>query len=185
MGSTLVQGLAIWLGLSVVVMVGMTGVVMITRARAARESDTLVDLSSEPEVDLGRASLGREGRPRPSEYSLPTRHQVTDQSSVLERLLAGMMLPCELAPSPTLSADRWLFVTHGHQPRIVALAIVEELERLGLDVHPVGYTEARARREGLELLVVLHADDESLQSDHRDLHPTALTGDTVVEFLVP
>ena len=174
MSSLLLRIVVWWLVVSVVVMAAMTTVVMVLRSRGARGAAAVIELSPRRARGDGGAAItitDRDDTGPDVGLTLPTRGKITGDSSVLERLLAGANLPCDLQPAPTLDPDRWMFVTAGHQPRTVALAVVEELHRLGLEVTPVGYTEARARREGLELSVTVHADEDLRHHDesrHRE-----------------
>ena len=74
-----------------------------------------------------------------------------------------------------------------HRPRaaeVVAVAVVDELERLGMDVEPLSYTEARAWRDGLELAVTIYLEPNRVIRGRRPAFPTAAPDAVVVEFSV-
>lgn len=112
-------------------------------------------------------------------------HQVTTDSGSLNRLLAGVQLPCgleRLHPDDEDEAVRMAFVTVAQEPRMVAVSVVDELERLGMEVEPLSYTEARAHRDGFELAVTIYLEPRRVIRARRTAFPTAPLDAVVVEF---
>lgn len=112
---------------------------------------------------------------------------VSLQSGALNRLLAGVRLPCgleRLHPDGEDEDLRWAFFTIGHEPKIVAMSVAGELERLGLEVEPLSYTEARALQDGLELSVTIFLEPRRVVRNRRVAFPTAPAAAVVVEFAV-
>ena len=75
-------------------------------------------------------------------------------------------------------------MTTGYDARVVAVSIVDELERLGMDVEPLSFTEARAWRDGLELAVTIHLEPRRVIRYRRPAFPTAPEESIVLEFSV-
>ena len=112
-------------------------------------------------------------------------HQVTTDSGSLNRLLAGVQMPCgleRLHPADEDETVRMAFVTVAEEPRLVAVSVVDELERLGMEVEPLSYTEARAHRDGFELAVTIYLEPRRVVRSRRTAFPTAPVDGVVVEF---
>ena len=112
-------------------------------------------------------------------------HQVSEDSGSLNRLLAGVQLPCGLERLHLDDEDETMsmaFVTAEAEPRIIAVSLVDELERLGMEVEPLSYTEARAHRDGFELAVTIYLEPRRVIRDRRTAFPKAPTDSVVVEF---
>ena len=62
--------------------------------------------------------------------------------------------------------------------------MADELERLGLEVEPLSYTEARAWRDGLELAVTIFLEPRRVIRGRRAAFPTAPPDAVVIEFSV-
>lgn len=114
-------------------------------------------------------------------------HAVTAESGALDRLLAGVAMPCELERLPLEGEDdsvRMAFQTTGYDAREVAVSVVDELERMGLDVEPLSYTEARAFRDGFEIAVSIYIEPTRVIRDRRLAFPGAEPSGIVIEFSV-
>ncbi len=115
------------------------------------------------------------------------RHQVTASSGALDRLLAGVQMPCGLVRLVIDGEDeslRMAFQTFGFEAREVAVSVVDELERMGMDIEPLSYTEARAFRDGLELAVSIFTEPNRVIRNRRLAFPGADPSGTVIEFSV-
>ena len=134
------------------------------------------------------ASLAARTRERvPVGASPVVSRRLTAESGVLERLLAGVRLPCDLAPLRVDGDDprlRQSFVTYGYDGREVALCVADELERMGMDIEPLTYREARAFRDGLELAVTIHLEPSRVIRDRRIAYPGLAADAVVIEFSV-
>jgi hypothetical protein len=114
-------------------------------------------------------------------------HQVSSESGALDRLLAGVSMPCELERLPLEDEDpamRMAFVTTGHDARVAAVSVVDELERLGMEIEPLSYTEARAFRDGLEIAVSIYLEPKRVIRGRRPAFPGAPSDSVVIEFSV-
>jgi hypothetical protein len=114
-------------------------------------------------------------------------HQVNAESGALDRLLAGVSLPCELERLYVDGEDdrlRMAFQTKGYEAREVAVSVVDELERMGMDVEPLSYTEARAFRDGFEIAVSIYLEPARVIRDRRLAFPGADSQSIVLEFSV-
>lgn len=114
-------------------------------------------------------------------------HPVNAESGALDRLLAGVSLPCELERLHLDGEDereRMAFHTKGYEPREVAVSVVDELERLGMDIEPLSYTEARAFRDGFEIAVSIFTEPNRVIRDRRLAFPGADPRSIVIEFSV-
>ncbi|MDH4146152.1 MAG: hypothetical protein OEY23_13405 [Acidimicrobiia bacterium] len=194
-------GLA-WLIVSVLAMVGLTVFVFIggRRTRALR-SDRFVtfdeaqvysfsadrrrserddDLDEHHEATAAHTAAWREAEPA-------INHPVSADSGALDRLLAGVQMPCNLErlyPEGEDERIRMAFVTSDHEPKVVAVSVADELERLGMDIEPLSFTEARAWRDGFELAVTIHMDPRAVIRGRRPAFPTAPEDSIVIEFSV-
>ncbi|MCC6437301.1 MAG: hypothetical protein IT196_19890 [Acidimicrobiales bacterium] len=114
-------------------------------------------------------------------------HPVSADSGALDRLLAGVALPCELERLHLEGEDereRMAFHTKGYEPREVAVSVVDELERMGMDIEPLSYTEARAFRDGFEIAVSIFTEPNRVIRDRRLAFPGADPRSVVIEFSV-
>lgn len=114
-------------------------------------------------------------------------HPIHEDSGTLDRLLAGVQLPCgleRLYPDGEDELVRRAFVTSGYDARVVAVSVVDELERLGMDVEPLSYTEARAWRDGLELAVTIYLEPKRVIRYRRPAFPSVDPDAVVIEFSV-
>lgn len=130
--------------------------------------------------DDGQAEPPREPEPAVT-------RPVHEDSGVLDRLLAGVQLPCGLEriqPEGEDESIRRSYLTTGYEPRVVAVSVVDELERLGMDVEPLSYTEARAHRDGFELAVTLYMEPRRVVRARRPAFPNAPDDGVVIEFSV-
>jgi len=75
-------------------------------------------------------------------------------------------------------------VTYGYDGREVALCVADELERMGMDIEPLTYREARAFRDGLELAVTIHLEPSRVIRDRRIAYPGLAADAVVIEFSV-
>lgn len=126
-------------------------------------------------------------QPEPAHPEPAITHPVSADSGALDRLLAGVKLPCGLERLHPDGEDETLsmaFVTSGYEPRMVAVSVVDELERLGLDVEPLSYTEARVWRDGLELAVTIFLEPRRVIRNRRPAFGSAPPDSVVIEFSV-
>lgn len=115
------------------------------------------------------------------------RHQITASSGALDRLLAGVQMPCGLTRLSVEGEDetrRIAFQTTGIDAREVAVSVVDELERMGMDIEPLSYTEARAFRDGLELAVSIFNEPNRVIRNRRLAFAGADPSGVVIEFSV-
>lgn len=80
----------------------------------------------------------------------------------VDRLVAGITLPCGLVPVVTpdgIDPRRAVFTTAGPDAAEVGTALAAELGRLGFEVRPAGDTGLVARRDGATLQVRVHAGE--------------------------
>ena len=109
------------------------------------------------------------------------------ESGALDRLLAGVTLPCELERLHLEGEDereRMAFHTKGYEAREVAVSVVDELERMGMDIEPLSYTEARAFHDGFEYAVSIFTEPNRVIHDRRLAFPGADPRSVVIEFSV-
>jgi hypothetical protein len=181
----------IWLIASLLVMVVLTAFVTIGSRR--RRMDTGPEyLTFEDRAQVYTISNRGPARPgsafdAPAHSEPAINHQVSSESSSLDRLLAGVSMPCDLVRLPLEDEDpavRMAFVTTGHEARVVAVSVVDELERLGMDVEPLSYTEARAFRDGLEIAVSIYLEPKRVIRGRRPAFPGAPPDSVVIEFSV-
>jgi hypothetical protein len=181
----------VWVIVSVVVLAGLSLVVYLggSRRRDPNRSRTLTFDDAQVYPLAGRPAE-REPEPEPDEpahVEPAITHPVSSDSGALERLLAGVKLPCgleRLHPAGEDETIRMAFVTSLSEPRVVAVAVVDELERMGMDVEPLSYTEARAWRDGLELAVTIYLEPNRVIRGRRPAFPNAAPDAVVVEFSV-
>lgn len=185
----------IWLIASLLVMVTLTSFVMVgARRRRAEGGPDYVKFDDRAQVFTfaQRSSYRTSGAfaldadPEAAPHPAPAiTHPVTSESGALDRLLAGVTMPCGLEPLFLEDADpsqRMAFVTAGEEPRVVAVSVVDELERLGMEVEPLSYTEARAHRDGLEISVSIYMDPKRVIRGRRPAFPNTPPDAVVIEF---
>jgi hypothetical protein len=188
----------IWLVVSIVVMGALSLVVYLKGTRRnARSADYLefddsdvVSFASERRPRSLAAGGGGGDRDlfvgeRSAEPAV--NHRVTAESGALDRLLAGVQMPCgleRLRPDGEDERLRMAFATSGQEPKVVAVSVVDELERLGMDVEPLSFTEARAWRDGFELAITIHLDPRHVIRNRRPAFPNAKPEAVVIEFSV-
>lgn len=181
----------VWLLASVLAMVALTAFVFVgSRRRAAGERRYLV-FSDAQVVPMGAGARSDADDvidlAALEHAEAAVTHPVTSTSGALDRLLAGVTMPCGLERLPLDDVEeeyRRAFVTSGWEPRRVAVAMVDELERLGMDVEPLSYTEARAHRDGLELAVTLYLEPRRVIRGRRAAFPGTPPDAVVIEFSV-
>ncbi|MPY95110.1 MAG: hypothetical protein GEV08_19260 [Acidimicrobiia bacterium] len=181
---------AVFVIVSLLVMIGLSVAVYVggSRRRSGPEYVTfeegpeVVPLQSErreqPEADLFQP----ERDPEPA-----VTHPIHEDSGALDRLLAGVQLPCgleRLYPDGEDELVRRAYVTVGYDARVVAVSVVDELERLGMDIEPLSFTEARAWRDGLELAVTIYLEPKRVIRFRRPAFPGAAPDSVVLEFSV-
>ena len=194
--ATVLQVALVWGAVSVVVMVVLSAIVYAggTRRRGTAgvltfEEAAVVTIGSDrrPTANGATGSSSTEAAQLAHEPgSEPAiTHQVTTDSGSLNRLLAGVQMPCgleRLHPADEDETVRMAFVTVAEEPRLVAVSVVDELERLGMEVEPLSYTEARAHRDGFELAVTIYLEPRRVVRSRRTAFPTAPIDGVVVEF---
>jgi hypothetical protein len=105
-------------------------------------------------------------------------------------LLAGMTLPCELAPLtnveplPVPGVDRLVFVTEWPAERVRA-DLKGALAGVEFDLAWTGWNEGTATRDGVGFRVVVHPTPDAVTVGSRPAFPTAASGTTVVELAAP
>ncbi|MDY7101133.1 MAG: hypothetical protein S0880_08095 [Actinomycetota bacterium] len=190
----LVNALILWLGASAVIMFGLTSWVFLTGRKPAGRGARVYEFNSDREKKERVAHLHEleaqvavevaAAADHPPEPAVT--HLVTSDSAVIDRLLAGAVMPCGLEHLPSSEADpnRMAFATAGYDPRVVAVSVVDELERLGLDIEPLDFSEARAWRDGFELAITIYLEPRRVIRDRRPAFPDAPPGAVVIEFSV-
>ena len=178
----------VWVGLSLLVMAALSIVVYWRGGRRGDKRPSQLTFDDARVYSFSPAPSGDDALPDdpgPAE-PLITR-PVSLTSGALDRLLAGVRLPCgleRLHPDGEDENLRRAFYTTGHEPKMVAISVADELERLGLDVEPLSYTEARAWRDGLELAVTIFLEPRRVIRGRRAAFPTAPPDAVVIEFSV-
>ena len=183
----------VWVALSVVVMAALSVVVYWRGGR--RRDKGRSELTFDARVysfsqSAPPSASADEATPEPDETEPPEpiiTRPVSRTSGALDRLLAGVRLPCgleRLHPDGEDENLRRAFFTTGYEPKMVAVSVADELERLGLDVEPLSYTEARAWRDGLELAVTIFLEPRRVIRGRRAAFPTAPPDAVVIEFSV-
>jgi hypothetical protein len=108
----------------------------------------------------------------------------------LFELLAGMTLPCQLAPLtnveplPVPGVDRLVFVTHWPAERVRA-DLKGALAAVDVELRWSSWNTGVATRGGASFRVVVHPAPEAVTVGSRPAFPTASTGSTVVELAAP
>lgn len=145
-------------------------------AEEGRLSTPGVEGPTDPTPDAGRSGLfAKATDPAPGGVALTT-------------LMAGIALPCDLAPLVSLD-DAHLtdvqarFVTGGHDPAEVGREVGDELERLGFTLASLSANEVLATRDDGRLTVTIHTNPQTIEVDGRRLFPTTSGDDVVVEFV--
>lgn len=189
----------LWLATSLLVMLVLTSFVFVgsRRKRLAGDSPRYLTFDSARVVPLtSRARVGESASADTVDHvdtdlhtaSSPViRHQITASSGALDRLLAGVQMPCGLVRLPVEGEDetrRMAFQTFGFEPREVAVSVVDELERMGMDIEPLSYTEARAFRDGLELAVSIFTEPNRVIRNRRLAFPGSDPSGIIIEFSV-
>ncbi|MFN0027414.1 MAG: hypothetical protein ACKV2O_09590 [Acidimicrobiales bacterium] len=187
----------VWLATSLVIMVVLSSFVFVgsRRKRMASDSPRYLTFDSARVVPLNRGRGdhaaehdvdGVDGDPHGASSPV-IRHQITASSGALDRLLAGVQMPCGLVRLYVEGEDesqRMAFQTFGFDAREVAVSVVDELERMGMDIEPLSYTEARAFRDGLELAVSIYAEPNRVIRNRRLAFPGTDPTGIVIEFSV-
>jgi hypothetical protein len=187
---SLVQIGLVWVALSLLVLAGLSIVVYLggTRRRN-RDQPRLLTFDDAQVYPLApkAAEPPPPPAPEPERPEPAITHPVSAESGALDRLLAGVQLPCgleRLHPGGEDESIRMAFVTVHHEPRMVAVSVVDELERLGMDVEPLSYTEARAWRDGFELAVTIFLEPNRVIRGRRPAFPNTPPDAVVIEFSV-
>lgn len=107
----------------------------------------------------------------------------------LSELLAGMTLPCELAPLTNVeplpgSGDRLVFVTDAPAERVRA-DLKGAFAAVDFDLTWWAWNEGVAARDDAGFRVLVHPDPEAVTIGTRPAFPTAAPGTTVVELAAP
>jgi hypothetical protein len=178
----------VWVGLSLLVMAGLSIVVYWRggRRRDRRPSQLTFDDARVYSFSPAPSDEARHPADDAPSEPLITR-PVSLTSGALDRLLAGVRLPCgleRLHPDGEDENLRRAFFTIGHEPKMVAISVADELERLGLEVEPLSFTEARAWRDGLELAVTIFLEPRRVIRGRRAAFPTAPSEAVVIAFSV-
>ncbi len=100
----------------------------------------------------------------PSEPDAPSVFAGGDPAHGLADLLAGLVLPLDLVPSPQETtradaAEQWTFHSQAPLPEAVLAALSGELVRLGFAVQPIDAWQVEARRGTAVVRVATHPDD--------------------------
>jgi hypothetical protein len=185
---SVVQVGLIWIVVSLVILAGLSLLVYLggnrrkdrNRPRHLHFGDGGFAPGDAPETEIGPP-------PEPERFEPAITHPVSAASGALGRLLAGVQLPCgleRLHPGGEDESVRMAFVTRNYEPRMVAVSVVDELERLGMDVEPLSQTEARAWRDGFELAVTIFMEPNRVIRGRRPAFPNAPPDGVVIEFSV-
>jgi hypothetical protein len=177
----------IWLLASLLVMVTLSFFVIVgsRRKRAETPGPRYLTFDQPAQVYSFARRSGAEGDEIRAESAIT--HPISADSGALDLLLAGVSLPCELERLPLEGeneAVRMAFVTTGYDARMVAVSVVDELERLGMDIEPLSYNEARAFRDGMEIAVSIYSEPNRVIRGRRPAFPGALSDSVVIEFSV-
>jgi hypothetical protein len=182
-----------WLAVSVAVMAALTAYVYLSsgRRRGAPAAEFVTFDDDRARAGVGAARVGTPDvidlRDLDERHEPAITHQVSTASGALDRLLAGASMPCgleRLHPDGEDERVRMAFFTRSQEPKVVAVSVADELRRLGIDVEPLSFTEARAWRDGLELVVTLHLEPQRFVRGRRLAFPNAPRDSLVVEFSV-
>jgi hypothetical protein len=183
------QAALVWLVVSLVVMAALSAFVYLSgsRRRGSTQPTQLTFDDAQVYEFAGDRRPEQTAPPNPARAEPAITHPVSSDSGALDRLLAGVKLPCgleRLRPEGEDETISMAFVTSGYEPRMVAVSVVDELERLGLDVEPLSYTEARVWRDGLELAVTIFLEPRRVIRNRRPAFGTAPPDSVVIEFSV-
>lgn len=176
----------VWLLASVLTMVVLTSVVFLgsRRKRLTDQGSRYLTFDAPAQV----YQLTPRGKGPEAAHAEPAiTHPVNAESGALDRLLAGVTMPCELERLHLDDEDerrRMAFQTFDYEAREVAVSVVDELERMGMDVEPLSYTEARAFRDGFEIAVSIYIEPNRVIRDRRLAFPSADPDGIVIEFSV-
>jgi hypothetical protein len=176
----------VWLLASVLTMIVLSGLVFAGARRRRLGGNGPAYVSFETPANVAPLSARSRERDRTPPEPVVTR-RVTAESGALDRLLAGVQLPCDLEPLSVEGDNhrsRMAFVTYGYDAREVAVSVVDELERMGMDVEPLTYSEARAFRDGFEIAVTLYIEPSRVIRDRRIAFPGLRPDAVVLEFSV-
>jgi len=176
----------VWLLASVLTMIVLSGLVFAgaRRRRLGGDGPAYVSFDTPANVAPLSARTGERARPAPEPV---VSRRVTSESGALDRLLAGVQLPCDLERFVVEGENprrRMAFVTYGYDAREVAVSVVDELERMGMDVEPLTYSEARAFRDGFEIAVTIYIEPSRVIRDRRVAFPGLGAEAVVLEFSV-
>ncbi len=95
------------------------------------------------------------------EAGVTTRTDDAPLARSLAEALAGIMMPCELAPLVTtehIDSRNMLFATTGHSAESVGTSVADELERLNYTFATLSRHTIQARRGGTVVEITVHPD---------------------------
>ncbi len=121
----------------------------------------------------------------PVASGVATRTEDAPLARSLADALAGIRMPCELAPLTTtarLDPRNMVFTTSGYPAEVVGTSVADELERLGYSFSPVDERTLQARRGGTVVAVTVHPDKEAAVSALGGRAGTAPEDGMAVEF---
>lgn len=126
------------------------------------------------DAPVGRSGLFAKGDEAPAPVPLAT-------------LIAGIVLPCDLAPLSNVAdaeptATRAWFVTSDHEPAVVGSELGDELERLGFTLSSSAANQVVATGPAGRLTATLHLEPHRAGPDGSRRFPTTRDGDVVVEL---
>ncbi len=174
----------VWLLASTLTMVVLTALVFLGSRRKRQETHGPQYLTFDTPAQVYQ--LAPRGRAEFEVYAEPAiTHPVNAESGALDRLLAGVSMPCELERLHLDGEDereRMAFTTKGYEAREVAVSVVDELERMGMDIEPLSYTEARAFRDGFEIAVSIYIEPNRVIRDRKVAFPNVDPRAIVIEF---
>ena len=124
-------------------------------------------------------------RDAPDAGTVAVRTEDAPLARTLADALAGIQMPCELAP--LVSGDRidprnMLFATGGYPPEVVGTSVADELERLGYSFSPIDDQTLHARRGGTLVEVKVHPDKVRAAEALASRAATAAEDAVIVEF---
>jgi len=103
----------------------------------------------------------------------------------LAEALAGIKMPCDLAPMVTtehLDPRNMLFATTDHPAEVVGTSVADELERLGYTFVPIDSQTIHARSGGTLLEITVHPDKVTASGALAGRASTAPDDAVLVEF---
>ncbi|HEX7096705.1 MAG TPA: hypothetical protein VF183_12545 [Acidimicrobiales bacterium] len=183
-----------WVGVSVVILLRRAIRKTIGRHASTQPPETS-PLTWPPLHEIGTvpASNDSHDTPQPdhepatttSTSSTATAVDTARRATTLPAALEGIRLPCDLAPLTSAAVDfqtRAVFTTGGYPAEVVAPALADELERIGMTFHAVTDNTAIAERDGTRVRVSVRSVGASVNGVTDLVYPTAPENSVIVEL---